>query len=453
MYPVIKQCLVAATMLAAPIAAVQDPAPAGSIGSRADQLARSIDDPQLRSLVAETLERNPGVAVLQAKARAAASRAPQARGLPDPVVGATAWLQGAETRTGPQVLTVNLMQPLPWLGRFDAAEQGAVLEARALFAEAEARRLELVTSVRRLYYELAFLARQRAVSEDFLDHLRQHEKISLSRYATGIGSTQDVIKIQAETTLAEKLLMDIDRHRIALEAELNALRDRSASTVILPAILPPGRAVELDYGDLSIQAATNRPEVTAAEARIAGSESQFELAEKQSRPDFAIGLTYTFVDTRQDAAGQLMPPAGNGDDILGIQGAISVPIWRKKRSAAVVEASESGLAARENKRRVLAEIEASLGGLLQRIPLTWSQLRLLEDVLILQAGESVRSAQSSYVSGTLNALDLLDAEHVLFEAETAIARTLADYAIYLAELEGAVAIAVNRAEPKELSVE
>lgn len=453
MYSIVKLCLVAAMLLAASARAAQEPAPVDSISRPADQLLQSIDDPRLRSLVSETLERNPGVAVLQARARAAASRGPQVRGLPDPVVGATAWLQGAETRTGPQILTLNVMQPLPWLGRFDAAEEGAVLEARALFAEVEARRLELVTSVRRLYYELAFLARQRAVSEDFLDHLRQHEKISLSRYATGTGSTQDVIKIQAETTLAEKLLIDIDRRRIALEADLNALRDRSASSAILPAILPLGRAVELDYRDLSNQAATRRPEVMAAEARMAASESRIVLAEKQSRPDFAVGLTYTFVDARQDAAGQLLPPEGNGDDIVGIQGAISVPIWRKKRSAGVLEASESGLAARESKRGVLAEIEASLGGLLQRIPLTWRQLRLLEDVLVLQAGESVRSAQSSYVSGTLNALDLLDAEHVLFEAETAIARTLADYAIYLAELEGAVAMPIDRTESEELSVQ
>jgi outer membrane protein TolC len=77
--------------------------------------------------------------------------------------------------------------------------------------------------------------------------------------------------------------------------------------------------------------------------------------------------------------------------------------------------------------------------LLQRLPLTWQQLRLLRDILILQAEQSVKSAESGYVSGNFNALDLLDAEHVLFEAETAVARSLADYAIRLTELEGVVA--------------
>ena len=142
--------------------------------------------------------------------------------------------------------------------------------------------------------------------------------------------------------------------------------------------------------------------------------------------------------TRDDRAASLSPPEGNGEDILGIQGGVSVPVWRKRTKAGVEEASQIELAAREGKRDVLAGIESAIGDLMQRIPLTWQQLRLLEDILILQAEESVKSAQAGYVSGILNALDLLDAEHVLFRAETAIARSRADYAIRLTQLEGEV---------------
>ena len=431
----LKGCLVAAGLLAlAPpdLTATEDnPAPGIT-----HQLAQAIADPQLRNLVVEALDRNPEIAALSARARAAAMRAPQVKGLPDPVFGATAWVDGPETRTGPQVLTLNLMQPLPWLGKLDTEEQAALIEARALEADLEARRLELVTEVRRLFHELGFLVRRRAIVEDFLDHLRQHENISQSRYATGTGSSQDVVKIQAEITMAEQLLIDIDQSRVPLEAELNRLRDLPPSSAVLPPQLPPGSPVSLDYQDLTREAHLRRPEVAAAEARIEGAQVRSKRVEKQYRPDFGVGVTYTFVDPRQDSPGQIMPPEGNGDDIFGIQGAVTIPLWRKKLKGGTAEAVELELAARESKRGVLAGIDSSLGDLLQRIPLTWRELRLLEDVLILQAEESVRSAQSGYVAGNLNALDLLDAEHVFFDAETAIARARADYAIYLAELEG-----------------
>jgi outer membrane protein TolC len=73
------------------------------------------------------------------------------------------------------------------------------------------------------------------------------------------------------------------------------------------------------------------------------------------------------------------------------------------------------------------------------VPLSWRRLRLVEDLLIVQAEEALDSAQASYVAGTLNALDLYDAEHVLYEAKTALARATADYLIGIARLEGAIA--------------
>ena len=405
----------------------------------AARLARSIADDQLRSLVVETLERNPDVAALAAQARAVAAKAPRVKGLPDPVVGATAWIQGPETRTGPQILTLSFTQPLPWLGKLSVEEEAARSEADAWLARVEALRLELVTTVRRHYYELAFLARQRAISEDYFDHLRQHERISQSRYATGTGSSQDVVKIQAEITLAERLLIDIDRRRVEIESQLNALRDRGPATVLLPARLPKGTAVDLDYRQLVEDALELRPELRSADAAIAAAAAKERRVEKQRRPDFGVGLTYTFVDPRQDPAGQTLPPAGNGDDIVGILGAVSIPLWRQKLAAGTAEAHAVKAASEESRRAVEAGIEAAVGDLVQRIPLVWRQLRLLEDILILQAEESVRSAESGYVSGVLKALDLLDAEHVFFDAEIAVARARADYAIHLAELEGAAA--------------
>ena len=450
MYSRITNCLVAAALLSAPLTGQQtDPnaghSPPGEettatpIAASADRILQAQADSQLRALVAETLDRNPAVAGTLARARAAEHRASKVGALPDPVLGITAFLKSPETRTGPQVLTLNYLQSLPWLSKFDLEEQANLLNATALYADVEAKRLDLATEVRRLYYELAFLVRHKEITKDFVDHLRQHEEISQSRYATGTGASQDVIKIQAEITLAENLLLDIDQRRIDLEASLNDLRDRSASTVLLPAVLPVGEKVDLDIETLRESAIQSRPELAAADARIAASEARVRRAEKAFRPDFKVGLTYTFVDPREDQAGIVSPPEGNGDDIFGIQGGVSVPIWRKRTRAGVEEASQIELAAREGKRDVLAAIESAIGDLMQRIPLTWQQLRLLKDILILQAEESVQSAQAGYISGNFNALDLLDAEHVLFEAETAIARAQADYAIRLVQLEGVVA--------------
>lgn len=450
MKPIIVACLVAVMSIAYPASGDNEAAEGTGTGasdlpvdqpivSAADRIVESLTNSTLRALVEETLERNPSLARAAARSRAAELRAPQVRALPDPIAGATAWIAGPETRTGPQLLTLSWSQPIPWLSKLDLGERHALLEAAATRLELEAMRLELLTKVRRVYYELAFEARQREITYDLLDHLRQHEAISRSRYATGAGVSQDVVKIQAEITRAENHLLAIDQRRIELEAQLNELRDRSASTLILPAALPRGEEVDVEFPTLRRRAEESRPEVKAADLRIAATEVKIDLAQKSYRPDFNVGLTYTFVDRRNDEAGILNPPEGNGGDILGIQGGVRIPLWNQRLKSGVEEASQLELAARESRRAVMAQIETALGDLLQRIPLTWKQLRLLDDILLIQARESVRSAQANYVSGTYNALDLLDAEHVLFDAETAIARARADYAIRLAHLEGVVA--------------
>ena len=404
--------------------------------SASERILENIEEPALRELAAEILERNPGVAAAEARARAAAQRAPQVKALPDPVASLTAFLETPETRTGPQRFSAGIFQGLPWFGKLALKEQAALFAAAAMEAEVEARRLKLITDARRLYYELGFLNRYEEITYEFLTHLLQHEEISRARYSTGVGLGQGVVKLQAEITRVENQLLDIEARRVELAAQLNALRDAPAFSLLPQAVLPKAAEIQLDLDTLLAEALRLRPELAAADARISQAETLIRLAEKGYKPDFKVGLTYTMVDPRDDTPGRLVPPEGNGDDIIGIQGGITLPVWRKKLAAGVDEAIALESSATEAKRDLVAKIQTAIGDLTQRVPLSWRQLRLVEDLLIVQAEEALQSAQAGYIAGTLNALDLLDAEHVLFEAHTAVARAKTDYLVGIARLEG-----------------
>ena len=328
-------------------------APSSAFASQ--RILDNIEDPALRELVGEVLKRNPGVAAAEARARAAALRTPQVKALPDPVASVTAFLETPETRTGPQRFSAGIFQGLPWFGKLALKEQAALFVAVALEAEVDAKRLMLITEARRLYYELSFLNRYEEITQEFRTHLLQHEEISRARYSTGIGTGQGVVKLQAEITRVEKQLLDIETRRVSLVAQLNALRDRAALAPLPPLrqnLLPVVEEVQLDHDVLFAMSLRLRPELEAADARISRADAMSHLAEKGYRPDFKIGLTYTVVDRRDDTPGRLQPPAGNGDDILGIQGGVTLPIWRKKLAAGVEEAVELLTAAEEAKRDI-----------------------------------------------------------------------------------------------------
>lgn len=406
----------------------------------ARRLAASLPAP-LADLARDVLERNPDLARARREAVAAELRAPQVRSLPDPMATLTPFLVSPETRVGPQQLAAAVSQRLPWFGKLALREQAALYAAAAAHAEAEARAVALVTETRRLAYDLAFLAAQEAAVRADRVTLEHYEELARARYSSGVGLEQAVVKIQAEITKDDNRLLDIATRRAALLASLNALRDREPDASVPPVALPAEPAVpELGHERLAELALGSRPETARARARIAEAETMVELAKKSYFPDVTVGLSYTLVGRRDDAAGRAMPPEGDGDDVVGLTAGFNLPVWRRRLAAGVEEATQRELAAREGLRGVAAEIGRALGDLVHRIPLTAEQHALFVDVLTVQAEEALRSAETAYGAGALGALDLLDAERVLLEVRVGAARTLADLAIAVARLEGAVAL-------------
>jgi len=295
-----------------------------------------------------------------------------------------------------------------------------------------------LTQTRRLYYELSFLAVQERIVREDRATLEHYEELARVGYASGVGLEQSVMKIQAEITKSQTRLLEIAGRQATLRARINALRDRPDGTPVDVADIPRYPQLAIGIDSLRAQAIRERPEVEEAGAQIDKSAASYRLAKKEGLPDLTLGVTYTFVGDRSDPAGIAAPPPDNGQDILGFTAGINVPLWRGRVSAGVQEAVDQQRSAEESRRAVVSRIDQSLGDLVHGLTFTWERLRLFEDVLVIQAGQSLRSAEAGYSSGTLNALDLLDAERVLLDVRVSTARTLADYAIGTAELEGAV---------------
>lgn len=410
----------------------------GGWSEAAESLLGSIRSAALRDLIFEVLERNPEIARAQRLAVAAEAKAPQLRALPDPVAALSVFILPPETRTGPQRLSAAIRQKFPWFGKLALREKAALYVAAAARAEVERIRLDKLTETRKLAHELAFLNAYEAVLEGERSALVRYEKAAQARYAAGKGLQQEIVRIQAQITRTDTRLLEISERRSVLLAQLNRLRDRPAATPVESLDANDPSEPTFDATVLHGLAGPRSPELAAAEARIAASSALVSLAEKSFRPDITLGLTYTAVEKRDDAAARLNPPEDDGDDIFALTGSLNLPVRRKKLEAGLEEATASRWAAEEEKRTVLADIESTIGDLATRMPLLYEHLTLLGTVLRKQAREALRSAETAYSTGKLNAVDLLDAEVMLLEVQIATARTRTDLAVAWAELERAV---------------
>ncbi len=404
-----------------------------------DLLLNTEDDPWLADLLDEILGLNPELAALKAGAQALDMRPEQAGSLPDPQASITGYLRTPETRVGPVKGKASLSQRFPWFGRRELRAEAEAHAASAAWKRYEARRLELFTDARVLVFEIAFLDQFSVLTHIDGATLSHFEELARARYSSGVGLQQDAIRIQAEITRVETKLLDIAERRASLVASLNALRNRTEHAEI-PSLDLPGRPrVDLDIRTLQMTATRRRPEVAAATAEMARTAVRVDLARTENRPDVTFALTYSVVDRRSDPAALLMPPEDDGMDAFGLTVGFNLPIRRKRISAGVNEALEHQTSAEELRRDAVNRIQRDVEDLTTRIPLIHNQLDLLDKVLVRQSEESLRSVEAAYGAGSVNALDLLDAERMLIGARTAVARTRADYAIAVARLEGAIA--------------
>ncbi|MDY7092808.1 MAG: TolC family protein [Acidobacteriota bacterium] len=410
----------------------------------------------LRLLAEDVLRHSPEVARRRAEAAAAAARAPQAGSLPDPSAMLTLFALPPETRVGPQRVAVSVSQAVPWPAKLALGERAALWSAAAAGERVEAARLATLAHVRERFYQLAFTTERLAIAERERVHLLRHEELARARYAAGQGSQQGVVKIQAEITRAEQRLLEVEERRRALAAELNALRERphdadidglelprpmgsaESLTMMEESRLSVFDADRLDAEELIGRAWERRPERRALAAEGIRRRLMVEVAEAGYRPDFTVGLGYTLVDRRQDAAGQLNPPEGDGDDIVALSAGVRLPVRRGRLAAALEEALQQQSVVAQEERQLRQDFERTIGDLVARLPLLYDQWQLFENVLVTQAEEAVRAAEGAYSSGTVGALELLDAEHVLFEVATGEARARLELALAWTRLETAV---------------
>ncbi|HUE90147.1 MAG TPA: TolC family protein [Vicinamibacterales bacterium] len=423
--------LLIACVLSAKAAAAEQGGGAAEQGGAATYYA---PDPVLQQFIESALEANPAIQEMLARSRAAELRVPQVTSLPDPMLNVGQAIQRPETRVGSQLNTLSISQVFPWFGKLDLRGQMATQEAIASSQLYVGRQRDVIVAVKRAFYDLAYVHTAMAISQEERALLDHYEQLSQSRYSTGQGLQQAVIKIQAEITKVVSRLDTLNQQRVTLATRLNTFMNRPPDTPLPPVVRPTLPDVDLDLDGLYRLGDEHRQELLASRALTERSERGIDLAKKDYWPDVAIGASYTNILGRD----VLPPPPDNGKNALTVSVGVSIPLWREKYRAGVQRATEETLAQRRNYEAVQNEVEFAVRDQVARLETLRGQVRLFNDVLIPQAEEALRSTESAYQTGQVGVLDLLDGERVLLQVRLGNARQEADFLVALAELERAV---------------
>jgi outer membrane protein TolC len=284
----------------------------------------------LESYLQKAAENNPGLKAKFNDYMAALEVAPQVKALPDPTLAFGYFISPVETRVGPQQFRISASQMFPWFGTREARENVAVQAAKAKYEVFLEAKSGLFNEVRATYFNVYLNRRAIEITREHLTILHTFQKLANIKVESGKVSAVDQYRIEMEIgDLENQLALLVDKQHV-LELMFNNLLNREEEKqVITPEVL---WTTDLNFNKEqvldSIEANNHQLLILSMQQQTLSYRK--ELAEKQGKPWFSLGLDYTFI--------------GQGDNMLAGTDAfmfpmlgITIPLYRNKYRAMVSE--------------------------------------------------------------------------------------------------------------------
>jgi len=398
---------------------------------------------ELEGLIKEALEKNPDIIATRNRWLSAREIIKARKSLPDPHFSYTYFVESVETRVGPQKNIFGAKQTFPFYGKRELRATVAAKEAESLEASYEAVKSEVIRQVKRSFYDLFYVSTIIDITHREKELLKRFERIAMTKYATGSGSQQDILKIQVEISKLQDRLLTLSDHKQTAGAILNILVNRPAERPLGKPGIPKLRRFFFRQEELFALAKKHRPELQSNKALIEKSESAYKLAKKEYYPNLTIGVNYIQVDPGP------LDVRDNGQDAFTVTTSINIPIWFKKLSSQVKSAVGKTRAHQSTYQNVLNRTLFEVKDNYFRIQTARETVELYKTALIPQAEQSMKSAEAGYISGMVSFLDLLDAERILLRIQFDYWKAYTDYLKRIADIERGVGIALPEYPPVE----
>ena len=388
------------------------------------------EDPVLRGLVGEAMEKRPELAQARALIVAEQERVPQSRVLPDPTLSLGIQNDGFSSiqigKMETSWISIMASQTFPWAGKRGLRAEVAGLGPRQ--AESDLRRVLLSTAaqVERAYVDLLLVRDQLGVLARMESLWAQSEGLARVRYEAGETPQSDLLRAQLERNRLRQqrwALQGEERRRIAVLNRLcgHALAEPIVTTRTLADLPDP---VLASPAQEAANAEAESPEIKRALLAEEQAGRRVELAKKERWPDLTV------------SAG-VMPRGGDFVTMWQAGVAVNLPIWSaQKQSRAIAENLARGQAAHSGAEAIRQLLRQRVYERLATLAALVEANHLYRSGLLIQSEATVSSTILQYQVGKVTFASVLEA----------LAGYLADVNGFLASVASAQQIAIAERE-------
>ncbi len=358
----------------------------------------------LQELEAQAIAANPGIRMAEQKAEAGRQRSSAVSGLPDPMVGYMLQNVGGMNRSTIGIEDMSMegvvvTQEIPFPGKLSTKGNAARKQAELLKENSREMKLRTLSDLRKAYYDYYLAHRSMQILEETKDLMKNLQKIAETRYATGQGSQQDVLRAQLEVSMLLDKIAEQEQKKEARAGEINALIGRDPLTPLgKPADVFP-TALAMTQEEMTGMALAHSPMLAAKQRMVEQSEFELSMSKREYLPDMTV------------SAGRFT--RGDKPNVYQASIEFKIPLYFWNKASGVSAAKADLNSARYDHDAEKLATAARVRDLYSMARTAEHHLHLYDAGIIPQARLSLQSATSNYQVGKTDFMALLDSENVL----------------------------------------
>ncbi len=410
-----------------------------------ERLAREVDLTDLLTLAGT---RNPLIRSARSQWDAARENYRVKSGYPDPMINVTYFPEPIETRLGPQDWNLTISQPIPFPGKLGKAGDVEAMGAKIAGLNLDLTVRKINADLAAGFHELLYVQQAREVAQQSARLLDELRKIGETAHGRDRVTLVDVVRAQSQVGQIRYDILLLDELEQREKSRINGLLDRHPAAPLGSASTMGVRRTALPLDEIYTLAEERSETIRMARLSVEKAGIGSEIARLGNLPDFKVGLFYAGIGDPDVAS----PPADAGDDALGIQFGMTIPLWTGKNRGRIARA-------RAMEEKAKAVESARINSVHSEISTLWFKLKnserlitLYREDLIPQAMGSLVTAETWFREGEGSFSDFVETQNTVYNFRLSLARAGADHGKTLARLEqvvGASLSAGTKANPRD----
>jgi outer membrane protein TolC len=385
----------------------------------------------LDQMLAYATGNNPSIQVEIEKWRAVVEKYRVSTAYPDPQFMVTWFPRPIETRLGPQDWNATLSQMIPFPGKLSMSGEIVKIEAGMAKLATDGRVRAIRAQVTRSFHELLYIQKARDIASKNAILLAQLRQMAEAAHADDRTALMDVVKAQSQGGQLQYDILLLEELELTEKTTLNGLLNRPPDAGL-------GELLEVQMLPLTCPLTTlyelsdsNQEGIRISDLKVEKAKLDVTLSEYSSKPDFKLGLFYAAIGQPDVAS----PPRDAGDDAVGIQFGINIPLWSGKNQGRIHMARAGIARQKAMKLQAVNQTHSTIRSFYFKLSNSTRLITLYREDLLPQALKALTLSQEWFRQDLGSFSDVLEAQAAAYNFQLSLARARADYGGTLAELE------------------